>query len=334
MNPILKSLLSRLHAPAGDDGADTGGTDAGAAEDNAAQDDRGDDFTPTDGDADEAVGSGDEGQDDTSSADAASGADDGAGKEARHGAGIPKARFDEVNTRRKAVEAENERLRAELEEARKTKTSPPAAAPTAAPAAKAAETDEKFDPDAKEQEYIEALMAGETGQAAKIRREINQHLVAQASATAEATVTGREAKRLLDAEVSTTLATYPWLDTEEGADALDLISAARDRAISKGVPAHKALRDAVAKIAPRFAPEAAAGDPPAGVLPKGQGQGDTRTANAIKRGAEDSEAQPPVIQGGIGNRATAARVNVAQLDDKQFAELPEAEKRRLRGDIN
>ncbi len=333
MNPLLKRLLSRLQAPTGDDGADTSGTDTAVADESGTQADRGDDFTPTDDDVND-VPAGDEDQQDASASDAATGADDSAGKEARHGAGIPKARFDEVNTRRKAVEAENERLRAELEEARKAKTSPPAAAPTAAPAPKAADTAEQFDPDAKEQEYIEALMAGETGKAAKIRREINQHLVAQASATAEATVTGREAKRLLDAEVVTTLQAYPWLDTEDGADALELITAARDRAISKGVPAHKALRDAVAKIAPRFAPEDVAGDPPAGALSKGQPQGDTRTANAIKRGAADSEAQPPVIQGGIGNRATAARVNVAQLDDKQFAELPEAEKRRLRGDIN
>lgn len=333
MNPILKRLLSRLYAPAGDDGADTGGADTAVADESSTQADRGDDFTPTDDDPD-AAGGGDDEQDDAAGAEAATGADDGAGKEARHGAGIPKSRFDEVNTRRKAVEAENERLRKELEEERKQKTAAPAAAPTAAPAPKAAEAVEQFDPDAKEQEYIEALMAGEASKAAKIRREINQHLVAQASATAEATVTGREAKRLLEAEVTTTLQAYPWLDTEEGADALELISAARDRAISKGVPAHKALRDAVAKIAPRFAPDGAAGDPPAGALPKSQPQGDTRTENAIKRGAADSEAQPPVIQGGIGNRATAARVNVAQLDDKQFAELPEAEKRRLRGDIN
>ena len=38
MNPLLKKLLSRYMAPAGDDGSDTGGTDVT---------DRGDDFTPT-----------------------------------------------------------------------------------------------------------------------------------------------------------------------------------------------------------------------------------------------------------------------------------------------
>ena len=38
MNPLLKKLLSRYMAPAGDDGSDTGGTDVI---------DRGDSFTPT-----------------------------------------------------------------------------------------------------------------------------------------------------------------------------------------------------------------------------------------------------------------------------------------------
>lgn len=41
MNPLLRTLLSRYMAPAGDDGSDTGGT--GAI-------DRGDDFAPTDDD--------------------------------------------------------------------------------------------------------------------------------------------------------------------------------------------------------------------------------------------------------------------------------------------
>ena len=43
MNPLLKQMLSRYMSPAGDDGADTGGTDTGTA-------DRGDDFVATDDD--------------------------------------------------------------------------------------------------------------------------------------------------------------------------------------------------------------------------------------------------------------------------------------------
>lgn len=43
MNPLLMKLLARYQAPAGDDGSDTGGT---------GSQDRGDDFTPTEGDED------------------------------------------------------------------------------------------------------------------------------------------------------------------------------------------------------------------------------------------------------------------------------------------
>lgn len=46
MNPLLKKLLSRYMAPAGDDGADTGGSGSGGDD----GEDRGDDFTPTEDD--------------------------------------------------------------------------------------------------------------------------------------------------------------------------------------------------------------------------------------------------------------------------------------------
>lgn len=335
MNPLLKKLMARFQAPAGDDGADTGGTDTAVVDDpgQAGKEDRGDDFTPTNDADDPQAGAGGDGGgnggDGGATAAAAEPADDSHGEGARRGHGIPKSRFDEVNERKKAVEAENERLRRELEEARNAKPAPaPAAA--SAPAATPAAEPAKFDADAKEEEYVAALMEGDTGKAAKIRREINAHLVAQASEHAEAKVTSREAAKLLAAEVEATMKAHSWLDTPEGAEALELIVAARDHAIAKGVPAHQALRDAVTKIAPKFAPPA--GDPPAGDLQDSAAATDTRTANALKRGAADSQAQPPVVQAGIGNRATAARVNVAELDDEQFANLPEAEKKRLRGD--
>lgn len=344
MSLLLKNLLGRLQGPAGDDGSDTSGAGTGDAGDAGGAQDRGDDFTPTDDDAtggDAGTAQGGDGDDGAGDGAAAGGAgsdadDDGQGD--RSDQRIPKGRFNEVNERRKALETENQQLRRELEEARKGKapaaapapaqaSAAPAASPAAAPAPAAVVA---FDPDAKEQEYIEALMAGDTGKAAKIRREINAHIVSEASAKAESTVSRREATKLLNEEVAATLQAHPWLDTEDGADALELIQAARDSAIAKGVPPYKALRDAVAKIAPRFAP--AGSRTPAGELPGAGGQGDTRTANAIKRGAADSEAQPALVQSGIGNRATAGRVNVAQLDEEQFANLSEAEKRRLRGD--
>jgi len=324
----MRKLMARYMSPAGDDGADNGGT-------GAAPDDRGDVVDPataTDADGDDAAG----GPDDDAAAAAGTGdgaapadPDDGQQEDARHG-GIPKARFDQVNNQRKQLAAENERLQRELEAARTAKAPPaPAPAPAAAPAATPAPAADKFDPDAQEEAYIQALLEGDSSKAGKIRREINAHLVAQASEQAEAKVSSREAAKLLEAEVATTMEAHPWLDTPAGADALELIVAARNASVARGVPAHKALRDAVAKIAPRFKPEA---DTPAGELPGDGAPADTRTANALKRGATDSVAQPPVVAAGVGNRATAGRVNVAQLDEDQFANLSDAEKRRLRGD--
>ena len=185
---------------------------------------------------------------------------------------------------------------------------------------------------AKEQEYAAALIEGDTGKAAMIRGEINSHLIEQATQQAEGNIARRSAQQLLQAEVEVTLKTYPWLDTPDGADALDLIMAARDRAISQGVAPHQALRSAVAKIAPRFKPTED-DDTPSGDLSGGAKGVDTRSSEAVRRGAADAVAQPPAMQVGVGNRATpAARVDVMAMDDEQFAALSPAEKSRLRGD--
>lgn len=337
MNMLLKKLLSRYMAPAGEDGTDTGGTDTGV-------EDRGDDFTPT-GEDDTGEGTGDgqaagageaDAGDDAggagqAAADGADGADEPEDERGQRSPGIPKGRFNEVNERRKELESENERLKRELAEARAAQPAAPAA-PAAAHVATAAQPEVAvFDVAAKEQEYAAALIEGDTGKAAMIRGEINSHLVEQATQQAEGNIARRSAQQLLQAEVEVTLKTYPWLDTPDGAEALELIMAARDRAISQGMAPHQALRNAVSKIAPRFAPESEA--PPSRGLPGGEGGGDTRSSNAVRRGAADAVAQPPAMQVGVGNRATpAARVDVATLDDEQFAALSPAEKSRLRGD--
>ena len=330
MNMLLKKLLSRYMAPAGEDGTDTGGTDTGS-------EDRGDDFTPTGDDeagegaddgqsagaGEDAAGAGDGGQS------AADGADEPEDERGQRSPGIPKGRFNEVNERRKELESENERLKRELAEARAAQP----AAPAAAHVATAAQPEVAvFDVAAKEQEYADALIEGDTGKAAMIRGEINSHLIEQATQQAEGNIARRSAQQLLQAEVEVTLKTYPWLDTPDGADALDLIMAARDRAISQGVAPHQALRSAVTKIAPRFKPTED-DDTPSGDLPGSTKAGDTRPSEAVRRGAADAVAQPPAMQVGVGNRATpAARVDVMAMDDEQFAALSPAEKSRLRGD--
>lgn len=248
----------------------------------------------------------------------------------RASTGIPKGRFNEVNEARKAAEARADAAEQEVARLRAASAAP-APAPVASPAAAPATAD--FDADAKEQEFIAALMEGDATKAAKVRREINSNLVLEATRQAEVQLNQRDAARQVDRVVAKSIKDHPWLDRPEGADAVEMITALRDRFIAQGKPVHQALADAVAKIAPKYAPAATAGaDTPSRDLPEAGKPLDTRGARAVSRGAADSIAQPPALQAGIGNRATAARVDVAELTDDQFAALPEAEKKRLRGD--
>lgn len=248
----------------------------------------------------------------------------------RRSAGIPKARFDEVNEKRKAAETALEQANAEIAALRAGK---PATQQTAAPAPAAATpapTADAFDEDAKEQAYLDALLDGDTGKAKEIRKEINAHLRAQAAQEVETRNVSKQVANDLQAASTQAVTDYPYLDTPEGEFALGLIVTARDQAIAQGVLPAKALADAVAKIAPRFAPEGSTTPTP--VLPGSKGAVDTRTQKALERGAADSLKQPPATQAGIGNRADAVRTNVMQLDENQFAALSVEEKRRLRGD--
>lgn len=324
--------------PAEDDGSDLGGeviqvTNTGDADAGDGQEDRGDTLTPT-ADPDDADAGGGA---DAAGTGAASGAGDADGADAGDGrrqAGIPKARFDEVNEGRKEALRKLEEAQAEIErlKAGAGAGATPAAAKPAAQA-DAAQAPGGFDVDAKEQEYAEALYAGDGKKAASIRREINAHLVAEATTQARQVAatefTARETQTLLKAAVQTAVSAYPWLNTEEGEEALDLIVAARDQRIKKGMPPHLALQEAVNKIAPKFAPE---GDTPSRESTDTPERKDTRTAQALARGAADSMLQPPPVQAGIGNRATAARIDVESLTDEQYDALPDAEKKRLRGD--
>ena len=323
----IKALQRRLSAfhvlrkPVDGDGDDLGGEVIDAANPDAgdtpgADEDRGDNFTPTSEEAPAPAAPAPATDDEP---DEATG-----GKPA---AGIPKARFNEVNEARKEAEARAEALQRELDAIKMQPATAPA--PTAgAPAAPAAP---EFDVDAAEQKYIELLMEGETGEATKLRSQINRHVAAEAAQQAMSMQREAAARVDLQTVADKAVETWPYLNTPEGADALDLIKASRDANIARGMAPAKALQLAVDKIAPKFAPEE--GAPPTLGLPANKAAVDTRTANAIARGAKAADAQAPAVQAGIGNRATAGKVDYASLTDEQFDALSEAEKAKARGDI-
>lgn len=236
-------------------------------------------------------------------------------------AGIPKARFDEVNEARKAAQLALDAANAEIAALKTSKSAPTEQHAEAAPT---------FDEDAKEQEYIDAMLDGDTALALRIRKEINANLREQASMEFEARQEQRATQSTMEAESAQAVADYPYLETPDGEFALDLIVAARNANIAKGIPAPLALRQAVAAIAPKFAPDS--DSPPTRDSTSERGEPDTRTVNALKRGANDSNHQPPSLQAGIGTRITGARINVEALDEGQFKALSLADKKRLRGD--
>ena len=337
MNPLLRKLFARFQAPAGDDGADTGGTDVLDIEEDGGPEDRGDVVDPAlNTETLQALvaaegGDGGVGDPPADTSTAAPGDDDDEGSQGGKPSGIPKSRFNEVNEQRK--EAERRAEAAERELAAMRAAAQQSAAVTAAPTTAAAPADPAFDEDAKEEAYAEAMMNGDTKAATAIRREINAHVRAEAAAQARLHAQAEHEQRVmasaLQAQTELAIKTYPYLETDEGVEALELIIASRNAKMAKGMPAHEALRAAVEAIAPKFQPDAA---PPGKGSPAATGKTDSRPAAAMARGAADSTAQPPAVQAGIGNRAAAARIDIEALTDEQFSALSAEEKKRLRGD--
>lgn len=362
MPRILQALLSRYMSAADGEGNDLPGSSHLDDDDYTpgSPEDRGDFLEPQDADAAAATAATTAAPAPAAQAPAAAPApaaasaeagaqEEGAGAaeeggEGRNSGSVPHSRFNEVNERRKEAERLLEQERAE--NARLRSQQPPAEAGAAKEGAAAAKQAEQaqaqaFDFDAKESEYLNALMEGETEKAMQIRREVNAALVEQARSNAKAEARAeleqaeaqRSQKAAMDAlseEAVSVVKNFPYLDTEEGQVAMEMIIERRNSLAAKGMAPHLALREAAALIAPRFAP---AGSTPAKDLKTGAAQADSREAAARTRGAQASVAQPPVPAAGVGNRATGSdTTDVAQMDDDQFDRLSEAEKRRLRGD--
>ena len=343
MNPLLKKILFRYMAPAGEEGADTAGADTGTAV--ADPDDdylalpeeerrqlRGDlDSDDLSQESLQALvasegGEGGGGGRPLAGTDAGHGAEDeGPGGQGTRGGGIPRARFNEVNDERKAALERAAALEAELAQLRSgqpVRTAVPAAAP--APAAER----RQLDVAQAEEQYAQLMLDGDTKEAAKLRMQINA-AIEDSALERYRQANAASAAQARDLETAASLVqAYPWLDEPEGAEAMDLIEASVTLKTSRGMPMHQALTEAVQTIAPRFAP---AGHPPGGV----QGQGgsvDIRTGRAVRRGAEHSMLQPPSVQAGIGNRAAPPRIDPEKITEEEYTDLPLAERKRIRGD--
>ena len=257
---------------------------------------------------------------------------DGADSDAKPAGGkIPKARLDEVINQRETIKSERDTLREQLAEAQRQLDAAKATGAQPTQAATTTAAAPSSDLKALRTQYREALIDGDMEKAEALDDLIDAEVLRVAEDRFEQKQASRVMQNALQTASAQAIADFPYLDTADGQEAVELIIMARDRKIANGMEASQALREAVATIGPRFQPDSEQSSPQYGLKDQGKPT-DTRSANALMRGAADSTHQPPSIQAGIGNRATTARVDVKNLSDEQFEGLPEAEKKRLRGD--
>lgn len=220
---------------------------------------------------------------------------------------IPRARFDEVNAKLHAEREEAARLRAELE----ALTRKPEPADT--------------NIDTLEDEYFEAMIAGDKAKAKEIRATINTEIFNRAQAasaeTAAATLTQREMQTSFSKAVEQTVSAYPFLDStkpEANAEAIAEVVEWRDFFIAKGESPAVALQKAAGKVAPLYAAKSEP-TPPAV---------DTRKQKAVEVAAKTANAQPPSVEAGVGNRSIPLGDDLIN-DQNKWDKASEAERQRF-----
>lgn len=220
---------------------------------------------------------------------------------------IPRARFDEVNAKLHAEREEAARLRAELEALTK----------------KPEPTDNNID--TLEDEYFEAMIAGDKTKAKEIRATINAEIFTRAQAASEETVTAtltqREIQTSFSKAVEQTVSAYPFLDStkpEANAEAIAEVVEWRDFFIAKGESPAVALQKSAGKVAPLYAAKSEP-TPPAV---------DTRKQKAVEVAAKTANAQPPSVEAGVGNRSIPLGDDLIN-DQNKWDKASEAERQRF-----
>jgi len=193
-----------------------------------------------------------------------------------------------------------------------------------------------FDFKAKEKEYMEAVLDGETDKALAIREEIREaerkqfelELEQRTSQAVEISKAEIELKETIEAAQST----YPVFDAnsdkfdqELTAEALDLFESFK----LKGYEPADAMRRAVRYVVRANGLEI--GDKPAAQAPAAQRRQPAKpTTEQVEKKLEQASRQPPA---GTPNRAEDRTPNIFELSEEDFDKLSREELARIRGDM-
>jgi hypothetical protein len=187
---------------------------------------------------------------------------------------------------------------------------------------------------------MEAMMEGDIEKATVLEEQIEAEIRRAAREDAVAAVTAATARQQFAEAVQDVIETFPFLDSKSkgaNADAIEQVVALRDQYINKGASPATALRKAAEKVGPLYEPRRKKSDEEDDERAEVEERTSKKVLSvreqlALKRNADAARRQPASLKGGVGERATAAKINVADMDEDEYAKLPERVRRQLRGD--
>lgn len=191
---------------------------------------------------------------------------------------------------------------------------------------------------------MEAMMEGDIEKATELEEQIETEIRRAAREDAVAEVTAATARQQFAEAVADVIEAYPFFDSkskEANSDAIEQVVALRNQYINKGDSPAAALRRAAEKVGPLYeskSKKATKGrDEEEDDEQEEEGRPSKKRVSlrerlALKRNADAARRQPAALKGGVGERATATKINVAEMDEDEYDKLPEKMKRQLRGD--
>ena len=233
---------------------------------------------------------------------------------------VPKARLDEVLAKQKALQKQLDEINAANE--------------------KAEEAPESYDFDAKEVEYQNMVLDGETEKAVALRREIRkaeratleyemrQEMSQTVNQDRQMTALQQAANAMEDA--------YPVFNRDSDDYNEDMTSEVvelRDAFILKGYEAVDALSKAVKYVVKDHDLDQAQESAPS-LAGKAQKSDELAKKRAqVSKKLKAAEAQPPELPGESSSMHGERAMDLSAMTEEEFAALPEATLKRLRGDI-
>ena len=233
---------------------------------------------------------------------------------------VPKARLDEVLAKQKALQKQLDEINAANE--------------------KAEEAPESYDFDAKEVEYQNMVLDGETEKAVALRREIRkaerEQLEYEMRQEMSQTVNQDRQMTALQQAANAMEEAYPVFNAnsaEFNEDYTNEVVELRDAFIMKGYEAVDALSKAVKYVVKDHDLDQVAGEAPS-LAGKAQKTDELAKKRAqVSKKLKAAEAQPPELPGESSSTHGEKGIDLSTLTEEEFDALPEATLKRLRGDI-